>query len=96
MTVCKILFVLKELNHHTSLNQIQLDGASDPLTQVNLPLVSRRRFLTAEIDGRVLWLSPAHEAVWPTCQTTNHSSFRSASRFGPWKCRHNNRLSDVF
>ncbi len=38
-----------------------------------------------------LWPRPAHDA-WPTCQTTNHSSFRSASRFGAWKCRHNNRL----
>ncbi len=62
MTVKFYLF-LKELNHHTGLNQIQSDGASDPLTRVNLPLVSRSRFLTAEIDGRVLWLSPAHEAV---------------------------------
>ncbi len=31
------------------------------------------------------------ESVWPTCQTTNHSSFRSASRFGAWKCCHNNK-----
>ncbi len=34
---------------------------------------------------------PAHEAFWLTCQTTNHSSFRSASRFRAWKCHHNNR-----
>ncbi len=28
-----------------------------------------------------------------TCQTTNHSSFRSASRFGAWKCHHNNSVN---
>ncbi len=49
--------------------------------------------LTAEVWNT--WLhslfKAAHEAVWPTCQTTNHSSFRSVSRFGAWKCHHNNK-----
>ncbi len=43
------------------------------------------------IYGCIHWSRPAHEVVWPTCQTTNHSSFCSASCFGAWKCRHNNK-----
>ncbi len=53
-------------------------------------IVSRNQ--TFRIYGSFHWLRPAHEAVWPTCQTTNHSLFRSASCFGGWKCRHNNSV----
>ncbi len=44
---------------------------------------------TTGTDGSFHWPRPAHDAVWPACQTTDHSSFRSVSRFGAWKCRHN-------
>ncbi len=43
------------------------------------------------IHGSFHWPRPAHGAVWLTCQTSNHSLFRSASHFGVWKCCHNNR-----
>ncbi len=48
--------------------------------------------LTAGIDDSLHWSRSAHKAIWLTCQTTNHSLFRSASRFRAWKCCHNNSV----
>ncbi len=88
-----------------SLNGAVNESTFDSLTELQVMVlfsevcvyvVSRSQTfrLTAEgleIDDILHWSRPAHEAVWPKYQTTNHNSFRSASRFGAWKCRHNNR-----
>ncbi len=58
-------------------------------------LVSRSQTFRLTAEGLEVWERewprPAQEAIWLTGKAGNHVLYCVASRFGVWKCRHNNR-----